>query len=422
MSNGKIISAGWVHNKKIPAIAGIVCMLLWLLFIPRIKGFTDDLNCWINWADAIRENGLRNVYDTDTNYLPLYHYVLWIGAKLAPDREFLIRNVFALRYITLFVDIAGLWILYKWIDRKVSFPVILIVSLCNLAYVYDNVIWGQVDGILATLAFTALYCVYNRSFTWAAVWLSLMLNFKLQGIVFLPLYGLLLLAQNDLRKWPLRIVQQLSILVVMEVLILMPFMLKDGGLEQVAQTLSSLVGYVPKVSSLAYNCWTFLLGANADNTPDTALVFAGLSYKQLGILLFVVTGFISLWPLLRYVAVRRIMGRACALPKESIWIMAALIALLFFYFNTQMHERYSYPAFIFIAAYSFYRKDFIPYILFSFAFFMNMEFVLHWLKPDNYKTAIFNRTLISGVYGVVIVYLWYRLYTSLRGREKTTEM
>ncbi|MNT40088.1 hypothetical protein D3C72_1763810 [compost metagenome] len=139
-------------------------------------------------------------------------------------------------------------------------------------------------------------------------------------------------------------------------------------------------------------------------------------------MLFVVTGFISLWPLLRYVAVRRIMGRACVLPKESIWIMAALLALLFFYCNTQMHERYSYPAFIFIAAYSFYRKDFLPYILFSYAFFMNMEFVLRWLNLDNYKTAIFNRTLISGIYGVVIAYLWYRLYTSFRGRAKTTEI
>lgn len=397
----------WKQAQHLFVIGSLLLVLLCCSLCP---GFTDDIYCWINWADAIREKGLRNVYDTDTNYLPVYHYILWAYAKLAPNRDFLIAHIHWLRYITLVIDIAGLWILYQWTDKRVSFPVILIVSLLNLSYIYDNIIWGQVDGILATLAFAALYCVYQRSYIWGAVWLSIMLNFKLQGIVFVPLYGLVLLAQNDLKHWPKYIFQSLLVLLCMEALILFPFMLKEGGLQQVYHMLSSLVGYVPKVSSLAYNFWTFLLGADADITPDARVFIAGWTYKQAGLLLFAMGSFCSLWPLLSYIVRRRIQGKDIDLPKEDVWLMAALIALLFFYFNTQMHERYSYPAFIFIAAYSFYRKDFVPYILFSYLFLANMESILRWIPFDNHGTVLFDRRLIALGYGILITYLYYQLY------------
>ena len=48
------------------------------------------------------------------------------------------------------------------------------------------------------------------------------------------------------------------------------------------------------------------------------------------------------------------------LEEQKLWIIFILSPLLFFYFNTQMHERYSHPAIILLFAYGLvYKKYFI---------------------------------------------------------------
>lgn len=395
----------------------ILTILFIIIITPKFPGFTDDINCWVHWSDTIRQNGLSNIYDGDTNYLPVYHYVLWAFSKLAPDRDFLVTFSYVLRYLTLLVEVLGLWIIYLWSEKKISFALMLIISLLNPAFIYNNVIWGQVDGILATLAIAALYFSYNRKYVFGAVFLCIMLNFKLQGIVFIPLYILVLLAKTHLKHWLKVILISLSAFVVMQLLILLPFMFKSGGLQQILLTLNSLVGYVPKVSSLAYNFWSLSLGSGADSTPDNVIVFAGLSYKQVGLSLFLLASFITLFPLLKFIYLKEIMKRNIGeLPKEAVWISAALITLVFFYFNTQMHERYSHPAFIFIAALFFNNKKYwLIYLMFSYAYFMNLEFVLRWMRLDNYDSSwLFNRKFIALLFGGVIILLWLALFKQFR--------
>lgn len=400
----------------------VLCLLLIIFITPIFPGFRGDIYCWIDWADAIRQHGLPNVYDSYTNYLPVYHYVLWLFAQLAPSREFLIEHVYWLRYVTLAVDIIGLLLLYHWTDRKIPFPLILIISLLNPGYMYDNIVFGQVDGILATLAFATLYCAYNQKIIGAAILFSIMINFKLQGIVFFPIYGLLLLAQNETRHWLKVILKSIVVLVVVEVIILLPFLLKPDGLQQVLNTITGLVGFFPTTSSFAFNLWAFILGSKAEFTPDDAVFILGLSYKQFGLILFFISSFFALWPLLSFIYKKRIQHKAISFPKEQVWLIAALITLVFFFFNTQMHDRYSYPAFIFIAAYSFHRKVFLAYILFSFAVVMNLEFVVRWLNLDNYGTVIFDRKLIAPIFAIVIFYLYYQLYKTYFSAQKAERL
>lgn len=60
--------------------------------------------------------------------------------------------------------------------------------------------------------------------------------------------------------------------------------------------------------------------------------------------------------------------------------------------------------------YSFLRKDFFPFILFSIAYFLNMESILKWGRFDNYHTVIFQKYFAGALYAIVIVYLFFRLY------------
>jgi len=398
-------------------LGALLAILFVLKSIPEYPGFTDDINCWVNWSDTIRQNGLRNVYDGDTNYLPVYHYVLWAFSKFAPDRDSLVAYSYVLKYLTLFVEMLGLWIIYLWSGKRISFSLMLILSLFNTSFIYNNVIWGQVDGILATLAIATLYFVYKRNYVPGALFLCVMLNFKLQGIIFVPLYILVLLAQTSLKQWLKVVLISLFTFVAMQVLILLPFMFKSGGVQQILHTLNSLVGYVPKVSSLAFNFWSLVLGSGADATPDHLVAFAGLNYKQIGLCLFMSGLFITLFPLIRFIYMKEIMKSDIGeLPREVVWISAALITLLFFYCNTQMHERYSHPAFIFIAALFFNNGRYWPiYLLFSFAYLMNLEFVLRALQLDNYDSSwLFNRKLIALIFGGIIISLGISLFRQFR--------
>jgi hypothetical protein len=81
-------------------------------------GFTDDINCWIQWSDWSRTQGLHNNYDSDTNYLPVYQYILWAFGKMAPSRNFIIEHIHFLTIITLLLELLGLWLVFKWNDKK----------------------------------------------------------------------------------------------------------------------------------------------------------------------------------------------------------------------------------------------------------------------------------------------------------------
>lgn len=377
-------------------------------------GFMDDIHCWIRWAWANKENGIGNIYNTDSNYLPFYHYILWAFASLYDTREQLEAGIGNLKYITLAFEIGSLYLLYRWIDRRVPFLVILLVSLLNIAFLYNNFMWGQVDGILAALAFAVIYFCYNRQLMVAAVCMVLMMNFKLQGIIFVPIFALLVLNLYAGKALLQQVLKVVSTILLTQVVILLPFLFSNDGLTQLWQMLNSLVGYVPKVSSLAFNFWSLLYGQESDQMPDSNLFFAGLTFKQFGFFAFCATSFFALLPLLKnawHVQFNKNKQVIPLIEKNRLSLMIAIVAVCFFYFNTQMHERYVFPAMIFIAAYSFDRKDFLPYILFSVAHFINMEFILRWAKFEQYENVwYFNRVAVAAVFGVVICYLFFRLF------------
>jgi len=114
------------------------------------------------------------------------------------------------------------------------------------------------------------------------------------------------------------------------------------------------------------------------------------------------------------------------MPPEKIWLTAALIGLIFFFFNTQMHERYSHYAFIFITVYAFSKRHYIPYILFSIAYLLNLDAVLEWFHKDDTQQYFirkggelimmgepppiwFRQNFIALLFAVTIVYLYVML-------------
>jgi hypothetical protein len=75
-----------------------------------------------------------------------------------------------------------------------------------------------------------------------------------------------------------------------------------------------------------------------------------------------------------------------------------------------MHERYSHPAIIFVAIYSILTGRYLPYVLVSLAYFLNMEAVLKYLGFHNYGIVPFSPQFVAALYLVAILVLFFDLY------------
>jgi hypothetical protein len=236
---------------------------------------------------------------------------------------------------------------------------------------------------------------------------------KIQAIIFLPPLLLLWGPQWWHRPWGM--VRAGLAAVGTATLVLAPFIW--GSWERYLPRIISLnlnaAEMYPRVSISAYNIWFWLLpAAGQPQATSDKLVVAGFTYRHWGLLLFFVFSAIALWPLL-VASVRALLTprtRAPAPDMALVLLSCGVIPLLFAFFNTQMHERYWHASILFLAAYGFLRRDYLPYILASVAYFLNLESVLRHLQLLNYGTLVFDERFIASLFGLAILLALFKLY------------
>jgi Gpi18-like mannosyltransferase len=336
----------------------------YIIILPK-DGHWGDMYCWIGWCNYIFTNGLGKVYQSGTDYLPLYHYILYLFGLIQGSTENIERNIYLLKIFTIIAEFIGGFFLIKLIKEKISNTYELffysMFFFLNIAVFYNSIIWGQVDGILTTLLFVSVYFALKERVLYSLLFFLLAINMKLQAIIFMPIIGLMLLplmvkqfSLKNLSVW-------FGSLIILQILILLPFIIKDD-IGRVLLVIINSFGKYPVVSMNAYNFWFWFLKGNLMQIPDSNL-FLGYSYKSWGLLLFFTSSFLALWPLLKMVYCKLIRKAIESLSTEKIMLTSALVPLLFFFFNTQMHERYSHPALMFVITYSILSKDFCHRLL-----------------------------------------------------------
>jgi hypothetical protein len=214
----------------------------------------------------------------------------------------------------------------------------------------------------------------------------------------------------------------LSGLIFMQLVIIIPFWINED-LGRVENVITGAIGHFSVISIDAHNLWHLLLEGNLRALKDN-IVVNGLSYRNWGLLMFFATSFIALTPLL-IISFRKRNDEVILYSNNQntlniIFLSCGLIPLLFFFFNTQMHERYSHPAFLFIFAFSYVNKNYIPLLLFSIAYFLNLDGVL---REFNFfglrgKTILLTRDFIATYYALLILYMFFYLYKlSIKGER-----
>lgn len=329
------------------------------LFLSITPGFKFDMDAWVSWAIRLNEVGFANFYSDEiwTNYTPGFLYILYSLGKAT--------NLFQLTYSTLyvvikFVSIFAEILMASFIYMKLSklsikwATLAATIILLNPAFIFNSSIWGQIDGLLSLLMLLTIYFLAQKKLISSSISFGLSLLVKPQAIALLPIFGLYLLKHPSIKNFLQMIIPAtLSIFALS-----LPFF-PNQSLLGLSRLLAKMVSDYSYTSLFAYNLWGVV-----GFWINDSILWNTFSYQQLGYLIYALY-----WILIAYLYLK---GRL------SLYSLAALAALSFFFLPTRVHERYLYPAIIFLIFLSAILKSrliLIFTLLLSSIHFLNLYYV-----------------------------------------------
>ncbi|RPD50162.1 hypothetical protein DNI29_05030 [Hymenobacter sediminis] len=408
------------------ALLYLLFFVMLLVLSPR-AGLDGDVGCWRGWASYIFTNGLENTYQTPgINYNPFYMYVLWLYGKMAGSVAKIEYYCHQLKGFTLLFDIGGAILASRLVAGRERQFMLSLLLLFNIGYVYNTMIWEQVDAILAFFAFASVLVALRGNTAGSLMLFILAINTKAQGIVFLP--PLLVLWIGEWVRRPRQLPIALGAAAALQVAILSPFLW--GGEQNTGARILEInigtVGLYPVVSMNAYNVWVLIFQEKAlmnIYSISDDLEAAGLTYRQWGLVMFMVASAITLLPLLILV-VRNSLARRryTSMDQALVLLCCGMVPLLFTYFNTQMHERYWHPAILFLAGSAFLTRRYWLYIVASIAYFLQLEAVLRYLMLRKYSILFFDINFITGLFTLCIIGGIWEVYRLARVKGLVSEI
>jgi Gpi18-like mannosyltransferase len=381
--------------------------LLYIIILPR-QYFVYDFEFWTDWALYIHRHGLTQIYHNPTvNYHPLLLYVLYVYDLIMGTEELIIRNINYIKLFPMLFDFLPIVVLCSFRQKMVEEKIPFLFLLLNISYLFNSMIWGQFDSVHTALCFLALLCAFDRPY-WSIGLFMLAIVMKLQAIVFTPVLGIVLL--YSIRDFKKLIKVAFAGLAVLTILI-SPFIIA-GELGRLWHVVTHAVGFYPRVAIGAFNFWQLLI-YDTYNTMDYTK-FMGVTYKQIGLALFLISSGLTLFPLLFRVIKHRKANEAFSKDtKQMLMLAAGMVSLYFFYFNTQMHERYVHPVMLFFFFYAVYSKNYKLYILASIPYFLSLDKCFPDFLPVKHYKIIWAMQVIAIWYALTVIYgtyLYFKQY------------
>lgn len=400
----------WRNAGRWQRMALYVLLFGGLLGLAGATAHEGDRDAWRSWATHIFRHGLGNAYALPSlDYNPLYHYILWLFGRLAGSEAAIQRYSYSLKACTLLFDFAGALLAAAWLRGGWRRFVGSLVLLLNVGYLYNTLVWQQVDAIFTCLSFAAVVLALRGRLGWSLVLYVLALNAKLQAIVFLPLLGLLWLPLG--RRRPRQLLAGLGAAAVVQLLVLAPFVW--GGsrnyLPRILAINFTAVSLYPYTTVNAFNVWTLLMPDALFWVPDTLRKF-GLSYRQWGLLAWLLGSALALAPV-AWRGWQRLRQRATFSPIDAplVLLVGGLLPLVFCFFNTEMHERYWHPAVLFLGSYALLSRRWWPFALTSVAYWLNLQTMFrHYHHLPTWLVR--HPQLVAGLFALALLTGFYQLW------------
>lgn len=373
-------------------------------------GFGSDTACFAAWANRIYELGPGGFYSPDvfTDYPPGYMYLLYpIGALFAKSGMAYLSgaHLILLRMPSILCDLicGGLIALEaKKHLRPAQVCFLCTVYLFNPAVILNSSVWGQVDSTFTLALLVMCLSLIHGKMLPAYLAFGAGLLVKPQALLLGPviLSGFLdqvVLKAFSVKKLLRNLGQILGTLSGM-ILLCLPF-----GLSNVWNQYFSTLGSYPYASVNAYNLWA-LLGKSWVSQEEPLL---GLPLRLWGGLMLVAA-----------VGMTFFFSRRRKQDKTKYPFLSAFLLISIFVFSVRMHERYLFPAMLFLLltfVYQPVKEIFYCYAGFSLLHFCNTAHVLFCYDPQNYNRTAPAILAVSAGFLLMTLYLYYvcyRLYLS----------
>lgn len=350
-----------------------------LAFLP---GFKIDVNDFFAWAARLNEVGFPKFYSTKvfTDYPPGYMYILSFLGSLRNLLQINNQIFFLLLKLpAIFAEITLSILIYKELKKYLSnFYSLLGCSfiLFNPALIFNSSVWGQIDSVLTLFLYLAIYHLKNKMLMLSSIYLGIAFLIKPQTIALFPVFLLFFIKQLTVENF----VKLTIPFIALTFLLGSPFFITNPFTGLIHLIISTANQY-QYTSLFAYNLW----GAIGFWKSDSQF-WNGISYQQVGYILFFVY-----WIIIFYFYVKK---------KISLYAATTMTLLGFYFLPTRIHERYLYPAIVFLIIFASSIKSKLLMSLttiLSIIHFLNLYFVYVYYNEFYLKlpTVLFYPNLYS---------------------------
>ena len=397
--------------------------LLLRLILVTISGFHPDLLNHIDWGIRFLDLGPRKFYENifwgvSWANQPfgsillftlmaliknvLFGFILFLNNTISLFPSFIIPfleanlHVWLVKLPFIMSDIGITYLIYKIIQKyKPKYSILAsLIFILNPIVIYNSTIWGQTDSLINLLALTGLYLTFEKKYFIGIFLFLLTFIFKLSLIIYIPIFGLLLLKRiKDWKKFVLPICSFFAFILILAI----PFKL-DGFSSfkwiWYMYTNRVLVRQGSMLNGNAFNIWSLIFSIDLSKSEFTK--FIGLSYQLWSRILYIIF-LIPIW--IKFL-------------KSKLTLKGLLYALLIssfgsFIFLTNMHERYLYPIFPIISLLVFLPKTFITkksIIILTLIHFLNLYNLWFYPLISPLKSFLINSNfLVCRLLSLIIV-------------------
>lgn len=387
-----------------------------------------DMGGYKAWSEHLAVRGFGDFYQTwHVVYGPPYMYLLWLSGKIAAMFSLLGTKAheILIKLWSVFFDIGGGCLIYH-IGRKnqaerIGFWMGVGYAL-NPAIIFNSSVWGQFESLVATMLLAIVYCLLDERKILATFLFVTAVLMKPQAAELLPVVVLLFFYRFAWREFWLSAIGSLAIYTAITV----PFAAGRPFLWIIEHYLKSGGDY-PYATANGFNLWTILGGQTINDSQP----FAGWNYAAWSLL---VVGLVV-------AAVLVLIWRKRFQP---FWIYYGAFLLCFgvFLFGSRMHERYLFPALIFMTVAAVWERKLVsPLIGLSLCHFGNTFYIYlrGWLeKPQNEMLIAVrdwmqnfqhapmsvwvpvNDPIASGIAWITLFIFGYSLYLLIEHKQITT--
>lgn len=363
-------------------------------------GFSTDLDTFKSWASITNQVGFSQIYRQDIflDYPPGYLYVLAFLDKLRLALNVNISSQAATLIIKLpsiFADLCCAGVLLYLGKKRLGDKSGLMLAGAYLfcpAVLVNSAQWGQADSFCTGILLASLLLLYREKYELSAVIYGIAIACKPQMLIFAPAYLFFTINQ---KRW-IRLITGVACAISGILLVSLPFT-HDFNFMWLLNKYRSTLEYYDYYSVNAYNFWS-LIGNNWKNLPQ-------------GIMEAVVT---FLAPVTATVVCGFIMLRSKR--KDSVFAGVFVLMTVMYAIGIKMHERYLFPALLFILLAFIFVKDkglLRAFGLVTAANYLNVTYVL-WLFQEKQGSYDPNSHIVKLLSVIQLLCLGYLLYAAIR--------